>query len=202
MSVTLRAFMIGLTSYQAVQGSGDLALVDRILEHAQDSLAAEDDWLKQLRPDHLPIAAALTDIVMNTLRQGRSAALSYQIAAVVLAEHLGERIDDEAIAESYASVTAEIDAAISEWMAECDGGAWPLLADVLTRGTVLAIPRVRETLPNGTGVLAEDEVRCAAAVVARLPVHQGDDARGLAMIYGSWLNQAAESNRALLLACD
>jgi hypothetical protein len=202
--VTLRAVVVDLPSYRSVQGSSDAVLLEQVCAQAEEKIAAEDAWFTRLRPDHLPIAMALRDIVMGTLRDGKSAALSYQVAALVLAEHLGERIDDEAIAERSPDVQVAIDKAISELLVEYGRAAddWPLLADVLTRGPALDIPWVQETLPNGTGVLAECEVRRAAQTVAGIALQEHDDARELAMVYGGWLTLASEASLALLLACE
>jgi len=204
MSVSIYAFTIDLASYRAVQGSGDLALAERISEQAADQIAADDAWFVRLRPDHLPIENALRDIVIGDLRDGRSAGLSYQVAALVLADYLGNRIDDEAIAEQPSFVQASIDRAISELLAAYGGETcdWPLLSDVLARGPALNIPWVRESLPNGTGVVAKAEARRAAETIARIPVQQDDDANELALVYGSWLTRAAQANLALLLACE
>jgi hypothetical protein len=179
-------------------------LVEHVCAQAAEEISADDAWFLQLRSDHLPIATALRDIVMGILRDGSAAALSYEVAALILAEQLGERIDDEAIAERPPRVQAAIDAAISELLAEHGAapGDWPLLADVLTRGPALDIPWVREVLPNGTGVVTGAEVRRASPIVARIAPQEDDDGRELARVYGGWLTQAAEAGLALLLACD
>lgn len=204
MSITLRACVIDADAYRRLQGSGDVALVERVSQEAARFFAMEDSWAVQLRADHLPIATAVRDIIDGTLRVGRSAALSYNVAALLLAEHLGERIDDEAIAERPEDVQPAIDDAITDLVAEYGGvpGDWPLLATVLVRGPTLEIPWVRETLPNGTGLVSAAEALRASRIVARIPAQEDDAARELAMIYGGWLRRAAEENRALLLACD
>ncbi len=204
MSITLRAFALDADEYRAAQGSGDLALAEQILADAAEEIAAEDSWASRLRADHLPIGTALRDIVTGSLRPGRSAAISYHLAALLLAEALGERIDDDAIAEVSERVQPAMDEAIGALVREYGGkpGEWPLLADVLTRGPALDLPPVPETLPNGTGLLSAAETLGAARLLDRIPPQPGDGARELAMTYGGWLVQAAGQQRALLLACD
>jgi hypothetical protein len=204
MSVTLRAFALDLDEYRAAQGSGNLALAEGICKQAAAQIAAEDAWFVRLRPDHLPLATAIKDLIAGTVRGGRAAALSYQVAALLIAEYLGDRIDDDAIAEYPSHVQEAIDGAISELLAEHGGtpGDWPLLADVLTRGPALDIPWEREALPNGTGLVAQDEVQRAARAVEGIAPQGDGGARELAMMYGRWLVDTAKDAHALLLACD
>jgi hypothetical protein len=180
-------------------------LVERITAADPNAMAMEDSWAVQLRPDHLPIATAIRDIVLGSLRSGRSATLSYQIAAQIIAEYLGTRVDDDAIAERSEALQAAIDDAIAELLGEYGepDSVWPRLADVLSRGPALDIPWVQESLPNGTGLMTEQEVERAASTIARIGSSDEDDsARALALTYGSWIIQASKQRLALLLACD
>lgn len=204
MSISLRAYALDQAAFRAVQGSGDEALLKRLLAEAEDRIAAEDEWLTRLRPDHLPIAEALRDIVAGTLRSGDAAALSYLAAAEYLAQALGERVDGEDLIECSPGVPAAIDAAISAALVciRRPPQDWPLLADVLARGPLLDIPWVPESPPNGIGALAVSEVRVAAAAAQKMSFDLEDEAGELALAYASWLRRADESSLALLVICD
>jgi hypothetical protein len=204
VSVTLRAVALDVAAYRAVQGSKDFSIVERIALDLADRIEADDSFASSLRADHLPLVEALRDIVAGTLKQGDSAALSYQEAAILIAESIGERVDDDELIERTSSVQTAIDAAIARIVLEAGypESVWPPLRAVLTRGSPLRLPRVKESLPNGVGALSADEVRRAAECIASVHPKGGDASIDLALVYGGWILRAAESRRSLLLICD
>jgi hypothetical protein len=213
MSRDLYVSKLDLEKFRAVQGSGDEELLRRLLEDKRVEIEQLDRHFRELTAPHpyVPLAVALEQIINGRIDEGSTPRFPFESAAALIADHLGEPLENTWLFEAKESFWREVDLVIRKRRraAGVPKSVWPAFHELLERGPLLAVPLDPE-LPLGTGYLTASEVQEAASATERVDL---EDAEGLddltwpeealeaAWEYRGWLREASADGRGLFFHC-
>jgi hypothetical protein len=210
MSRDLHVLLLDTMQFQAVQGSGNHALLERILEDCRTRIDAHDRYFRddmKLIP-YMPLADALRQIVNGEIDPNFHPRFQFEHAASLLADALGEELDSDLLMESRPALWNEADFVLRSRsrQAAVPNGSWPPFCALLERGPLLNVPLDEPKMRLGSGYLTAVEAERAleAAERVELETESGfEDLRwpGLALeivrTYRQWLKQASASGEGL-----
>lgn len=210
MSRDLYVAALDLDAFRRVQGSRDAALVERVRAEKARMIEAADDFFRRSTCAHdLAVLAALARIVDGAVTRASKPEPQYEHAAALLADTLGEAVDNELVREAVPDFYVPVDSAIRQRTraAGLPRAAWPALEEVMGRGPLLDIP-LDGTCRLGTGYLTHVEI--AAALETAEQVELGDpaslqgvrwpeEALEIASAYRDWLRAADRRSVGLFL---
>jgi hypothetical protein len=210
MSRDLYVSALDLAQLRAIQGSGDQALLNRVLEKNRGRIAIHDEYFRNFPcvVQYTPLAEAIGQIVRGQVDQDLTPRFQFEHGAALLADSLGEPLEAGLFAECAPAFWAEVDTVICRRLVLAGRAmaAWPALADVLKRGPYLDVP-LDPIWRLGSGYLTTGELRAAASAAEACNLEDPDtDCEDLrwpdaaleaAAQYRGWLHHAAERGAGL-----
>jgi hypothetical protein len=209
MSRTLTAVAVDIDKLRKVPGSNDKRLLARVLAGQAEDIAFHDEFFGKSKHHYLPIGQAIEQLIRGQMDGNATPLFQYEHALAMIAEVLGEVLDNDAFTDCHSDYWREINSAVRQVRksAKLSALVAPTPDEALRRGSCVPIPLDRRN-PLGTGHLEKAACAASAAALSTLDLTRLIDSGKLEYVeeteaaliqYTEWLKAASKSRRGLYL---
>lgn len=207
MSLDLYVYKLDIAQLRAVQGSGNRALLERVLSEQRELIEEQHETVQEEAVPHLRLGDALEQIIQGKIDETLRPLFQYEHAAALIAATLGDPLDPGLLRESHGVLWGEADVVLHDRLrrAGFPSSVLPPINHLLDRGPALDVP-IDPLNPLGTGYLLTEEVKKAHDVFKKLdleddsyPSHVtlGDEALEVVQTYSGWVAAAVAADLGL-----
>jgi hypothetical protein len=200
-------YRIDIEALRAKHGSGDQALVERVLREHRELIEEHDRHFGDDSPRYLPLSEALKQVVNAATRETAEPLFQYEHAVTLLVATLGQPLDQGPFNESHPHLWSDADLVLRDRLhrAGLPDDAVPPMDYLLERGPAVDVP-LSPLNPLGTGYLTRQEVLEARASFQTVDLEEdrvpddvavAEEAVDAVRAYAGWVAEAAAANLGL-----